>query len=750
LNTIQSWLKFDLSSLPPGATITSADLALTLNFTTANQYIGVYGETDNSWNELGITWDNAPLGSVSSTSVASDFVTNDTSYYTFSILSLLSGSSQISLVLQPTSPSATFGYTQFWSLEEGGSLGPSLTITYSPVSVSISPPSSSIQYGSSITVSGNTIPEQSLGTFELQYSTDESTWYTLASKSGGSAQTLWTPPSVGTFYLRGVWDIPWGSGSYTVPSGISTLTVNAAPSNIQLSLSESTLTLGKSVNLDATITPNTVSDGTVVIQESPDGSTWTVLGSGPPTSGAFSYSWTPSEVGTYYLRATWSGDQNYLSSTSAEQTLTVQKIQTSISLSIPKTTQLGKSISITATLLDASQHRISGAQITFQFDSSGIGTAITGSDGTASIVYTPTVSAGTYTVGVFYGGSTDYASSESLAHITIVPWKLTISSTVAGASLVEFDGRTYDSDNTGQILILVNSSGTYSLSANSPIEISSGARAVFIGWSDGTNSTSKTLDITSDLALTLVTKVQYLLTLQSEYGNPGQSGWYDSGSHVSISVYSPVDQGNGTRRVVLEWVEDNQQFLASGNGTAVMNSPTNLQALWKKQYLVSVDATGGNATGAGWYDAGSEATVRISPTTYGFIIQHVFTGWQNNMTSNDGVSTFAVNDPITLQAQWRTDYTQLIILVAIIGAGVAGVGGYVWIRGKGGPSEPGIPEGPTPQQSEATEAPPRVEHRQEIETGTSVYAPSPCPKCGLANPVGATYCAYCGADLNPQ
>ena len=191
------------------------------------------------------------------------------------------------------------------------------------------------------------------------------------------------------------WSNFYGSGS-SGPSLTITYSYTPAPSEVQLAISQNTVSLGGSVILTASISPATASDGTVTIQYSSDGVNWGTLSSGTPTSGTFSYFWSPESVGTYYLRATWTGDTYYQGSTSNEQTLVVQQIQTSISLSAPSTSNLDQSITITAMLRDSTGNPISGAQILFELGSSTIGTAYTGADGSATLGYTLAVSAGAY------------------------------------------------------------------------------------------------------------------------------------------------------------------------------------------------------------------------------------------------------------------------------------------------------------------------------------------------------------------
>lgn len=652
--TVQSWLKFDLSGIPAGATITSAILSLNLVYTTVDQNIGVYGESSNSWAEGSITWNNAPRGSVSSSYSWYNYVTNGTSYYSWNVQSLVAGASLVSLVLQPTTSQSQNinGWSNFYG---SGSSGPSLTITYS-----------------------------------------------------------YTP----------------------------------APSEVQLAISQNTVSLGGSVILTANITPTTASDGTVTIQYSSDGVNWGTLSSGTPTSGTFSYVWSPESVGTYYLRATWTGDSYYQGSTSNEQTLVVQQIQTSISLSAPSTSSLDQSITITAVLRDSTGNPISGAQILFELGSSTIGAAYTGADGSATLGFALTVSAGAYQITASYAGSAQYAPSSAQSQISVIPWTLTISTTIPDASLVTFNGQSYSSDSSGEITIHVDSTGTYSLNVVSPVETSAGTRVVFVQWGDGSSASTRSVYISSDMSLSIVTKVQYKLTIQSPFGSPTGGNWYDSGSNAVFTILSPVDQQNGTRRVFVAWTANSQPSASPANGSLAMTGPVTLQASWKVQYFVAASTSVASVDGSGWYDKGSTATIKVSPTTTGFLILQVFNGWAEGVPNQGGVSTFVVNGPVSLHATWRTDYTQLILVLVVAGGG--GAGGLFLVRRRRAPTSGQEWTPPPEQKPTESESQTVVERPSTPESGTSVYAAAACPQCGTLNPVGAVYCGSCGADLKTQ
>ena len=108
---------------------------------------------------------------------------------------------------------------------------------------------------------------------------------------------------------------------------ISAFNYNYDPysSNTTTQLSNSTVTLGRSVTDSVTVTGRGVGypvpTGTVTFQFSTDGgSNWTAFGAVKTLSGgsATSDSYTPFSAGTYYFRAVYSGDSNYQGSQSGD------------------------------------------------------------------------------------------------------------------------------------------------------------------------------------------------------------------------------------------------------------------------------------------------------------------------------------------------------------------------------------------------------------------------------------------------
>ncbi len=168
------------------------------------------------------------------------------------------------------------------------------------------------------------------------------------------------------------------------------------------------------------------------------------------------------------------------------------------------------------------------------------------------------------------------------------------------------------------------------------------------------------VNIKTDHTITFSWQEQYYINIISQYATTTGTGWYNSGTTVTVSVLNDIIPANdGTRRVFNGWS-------GAASGTALtsnpiqVDSPKTVTANWKTQHHLTVNSETGNPTGQGWYDAGTIATFSVHTLVAGGSgVQSVFKSW----TGTDGAykgqlasSLVIMNSPITEIATWTTQY----------------------------------------------------------------------------------------------
>jgi uncharacterized repeat protein (TIGR02543 family) len=114
-----------------------------------------------------------------------------------------------------------------------------------------------------------------------------------------------------------------------------------------------------------------------------------------------------------------------------------------------------------------------------------------------------------------------------------------------------------------------------------PLRIASGegTRLVFASWNDGNTSSSRVISSGGEYNANYTT--QYELTVNSPYGKPTGSGWYNSGSGVTISIGNSY--GNIIRHTFTGWAGDYAGQKATA--TITMDKSKTIRANWHNDYL---------------------------------------------------------------------------------------------------------------------------------------------------------------------
>jgi hypothetical protein len=207
-----------------------------------------------------------------------------------------------------------------------------------------------------------------------------------------------------------------------------------------------------------------------------------------------------------------------------------------------------------------------------------------------------------------------------------------------------------------------------SVSAISPSGVVEGqSRLVFVGWSGDISSTSSqiTIPMNRPYHISANWKTQFYLTIDPGQGEVDQtSQWVDAGATVTITAKSPSKVEE--RRSMLVFTGWDGSVVSPGQTvTITMDTYKTIIARWKAQYYLKVVSELGNPRGEGWYDAGSTAFFSVT-TPLGFLIQDVFEGWTGDSQTRSASGYVIMDSPKVVIAQWRKDYTPLLLLAAVL------------------------------------------------------------------------------------
>jgi uncharacterized repeat protein (TIGR02543 family) len=210
--------------------------------------------------------------------------------------------------------------------------------------------------------------------------------------------------------------------------------------------------------------------------------------------------------------------------------------------------------------------------------------------------------------------------------------------------------------------------------------VQNNTRQVFTGW-NGTSGqdTTKTITVNAPTILQAAWKTQYYVQIQSAYGNPQGSGWYDAGTQLPISVQPEINYNNRTRRVFAGWSGDYTG--TSSTFTMPVNGPKSLTASWITQYQISFRVTGltnstfiklniNNVTHdlsmsnqySEWFNQGAQINPSANQTLVNGFLQFQLNGFYNSTGGK-------VEPPITVSRpmDYTIAYQQAFPLLAVPG-----------------------------------------------------------------------------------
>ncbi len=225
-----------------------------------------------------------------------------------------------------------------------------------------------------------------------------------------------------------------------------------------------------------------------------------------------------------------------------------------------------------------------------------------------------------------------------------------------------------------------------------PVPAGPDTRFRFSQWDDKTAS-PRTLRVFGAITLLASYLTEYHANITSTYGHPAcdvPDCWYPGGALASVSMETLEPGPPGVRHTFTSW-----GGAASGNATPLslrMDGPRAITAAWTTEYLLTVVSQFGDATGGGWYPAGSVAEFAVTRdpgVSTGEVYR--FEQWRGDAESFQANASVNMDGPKTVTAVWvhvssevpQDTAFDLFWVAVAAAAGGSAVAGVLWARRRG-------------------------------------------------------------------
>ena len=205
----------------------------------------------------------------------------------------------------------------------------------------------------------------------------------------------------------------------------------------------------------------------------------------------------------------------------------------------------------------------------------------------------------------------------------------------------------------------VMGAGEYNHGTEATLSATPNAGYHFVKWSDGVTEATRTIVVTSDVALSAEFAINiYTVALSAENGSVTGAGEYNHGSEITLTAI-PAEGYH-----FVKWSDG----VTNATRTIIVNSNVALSAEFAiNVYTVAVSTTNGVVVGTGEYNHGTEITLTATPNT-----GYHFVKWSDGVTET--TRTIVVTSNLTLSAEFAINvYT---VAVSAENGSVTGAGEY--------------------------------------------------------------------------
>ncbi|MDE1825825.1 MAG: hypothetical protein KGH61_03970 [Candidatus Micrarchaeota archaeon] len=127
-------------------------------------------------------------------------------------------------------------------------------------------------------------------------------------------------------------------------------------------------------------------------------------------------------------------------------------------------------------------------------------------------------------------------------------------------------------------------------------QTSATSREAFSGWSNGNEQRSGYLTLNGSSSIRASWKQQFMVDVQSQYGNVSGAGWYDNGSVAEIGIgFSPINLGEDKRLGFYGWSNGN----SSSQFSVLVDRAVLVSAQFRDMYRIDLEPQNAYGTGLG-------------------------------------------------------------------------------------------------------------------------------------------------------
>ena len=204
---------------------------------------------------------------------------------------------------------------------------------------------------------------------------------------------------------------------------------------------------------------------------------------------------------------------------------------------------------------------------------------------------------------------------------------------------------------------------SHTIATASPQPGAAGIRYVFDSWSDGGGQGHAVIAPQTNGGVVASFRTEYLATISTTPGLEvivdnrtfvdAMSEWWLEGTQHTVRAPSPQQTAPGVRHLFTGWSDGGP----AQNRTETATAPITLAAAYDTQYELSIVSPHGTPTGAGWYNASTEAIIAVENLVAGTPgTRFAFVDWTGGATAGTPSAVVVMDGPKAVTARWRTEY----------------------------------------------------------------------------------------------